>query len=281
MPPCKRSAFGVGNAKMPASCAVSHRRPEHRPAPQRSRLREDLRRRPDPSQLRPHHPPPTRLRRRPPSQPRPPHDRRLPTAPRPRTRAYAAKRTADGSTDARSSAASSATSPARPTTPSAPTSKRSTALDIYRNRIADLARSSAERRAEAAPAVVFTPAEKSAEEQKVVYMSPVDRSPSGLSSFRCGTPCAGQPSCCHQPRDPPPRSLVSPKTSWRTCVTGLAGSLRRWTIVCHILHPGVEAQSDRASSRTGSAIRWIPHSIEAGRRPLHAGTRSGPGRLPA
>src|SRR5207244_3412969 len=42
-----------------------------------------LRSLPDPSQQRPNQPPPTRLRRRPTSQPRPPHDRRLPPPPLP------------------------------------------------------------------------------------------------------------------------------------------------------------------------------------------------------
>src|SRR6266496_2986705 len=60
--------------------AARQRRSEHRAPPQRSRLRQTLRRRPDPRQLRPHHPLSPRPRRRQTSEPSPPHDRRLPAS---------------------------------------------------------------------------------------------------------------------------------------------------------------------------------------------------------
>jgi hypothetical protein len=60
--------------------AAPHRRPEHRPAPQRGRVRRALRRQPHPRRLGQTRPLPPEPRQRPPSQPSPAHDRRLPTA---------------------------------------------------------------------------------------------------------------------------------------------------------------------------------------------------------
>ena len=59
--------------------ATRHRRPEHRAARQRRRLRPPLRRQSDPRLLRTHEQTPAQPRRRPQGQPRTPPDRRLPT----------------------------------------------------------------------------------------------------------------------------------------------------------------------------------------------------------
>ncbi len=60
--------------------ALGHHRRQPRPDPQRSRVRQALRRVSDPRLLRQDHPPPTQPRRRPASQQRPLHDRASPHA---------------------------------------------------------------------------------------------------------------------------------------------------------------------------------------------------------